>query len=255
MTDLLVETEGGIATVTLNRPAQRNAVTYAMWQGLGDIFTRLSDDPDVRAIILTGAGGDFSAGADIAEFATARDDSSQARAYEIAVDYACAAIAHARKPVIAVNQGYTLGGGAHLAMSADFRFAAPDAQFGIPAARLSIVYGEQGTRKLLALVGLVRAKKILFGAERFSAADALDWGFVDRLADDPMAEARRYAAQLATLAPLSQQGAKYILNGLTLGGFDAEQAATLIDEAAASEDYAEGRAAFAARRAPRFRGR
>lgn len=255
MSDLLLETTDGIATVTLNRPARRNAVTYAMWRAIGDLFTQLSGDASVRAIILTGAGDDFSAGADIGEFATQRDDNAQARIYEVAVDYACAAIAHANQPVIAVNRGYTLGGGAHLAMSADFRFAAPEAQFGIPAARLSIVYGEQGTRKLLALVGLVRAKKILFSGERFSAAEALEWGFADRLCVDPMEAARAHAAQLAQLAPLSQRGAKYILNGLTLGGFDAEHAAGLIDAAAQSVDYAEGRAAFAARRAPQFVGR
>ena len=255
MSDLLMTVEGGIATVTINRPTQRNAVTYQMWNGLGDLFGQLSYDPSVRAIILTGAGDDFSAGADIAEFAILRDDTAQARAYEVAVDHACAAISHAKKPVIAVNRGYTLGGGAHLAMSADFRFAAPDAQFGIPAARLSIVYGTQATRKLLALVGLVRAKKILFAADRFLAPDALAWGFVDRLCDDPMADARAYAAELALLAPLSQQGAKFILNGLALGEFDDTAAEALIDQAAASDDYAEGRAAFGERRSPRFQGR
>ena len=236
MSEIEITREDGIAVVTMNRPAQRNSVTYAMWREFGDIFADLSADRTVRAILLTGAGTDFSAGADIAEFATVRDDLAKARDYEVAVDYGCAGIAHATKPVIAVNRGYTLGGGAHLAMSADFRFVHAEAQFGIPAARLSIVYGVQATRKLLALVGLINAKRILFSGERFGSQQALEMGF-------------------AEVAPLSQGGAKYILNGLTLGTFDADEAEALIDAAAASRDYAEGRAAFAEKRAPRFEGR
>ena len=255
MSEIEITREDGIAVVTMNRPAQRNSVTYAMWREFGDIFADLSTDRTVRAILLTGAGTDFSAGADIAEFATVRDDLAKARDYEVAVDYGCAGIAHATKPVIAVNRGYTLGGGAHLAMSADFRFVHAEAQFGIPAARLSIVYGVQATRKLLALVGLINAKRILFSGERFGSQQALEMGFADRICDDPMAEALAYARSLTEVAPLSQGGAKYILNGLTLGTFDADEAEALIDAAAASRDYAEGRAAFAEKRAPRFEGR
>lgn len=255
MSEIEITRDDGIAVVTMNRPAQRNSVTYAMWREFGDIFADLSADRTVRAILLTGAGTDFSAGADIAEFATVRDDLAKARDYEVAVDYGCAGIAHATKPVIAVNRGYTLGGGAHLAMSADFRFVHAEAQFGIPAARLSIVYGVQATRKLLALVGLINAKRILFSGERFGSQQALEMGFADRICDDPMAEALAYARSLTEVAPLSQGGAKYILNGLTLGTFDADEAEALIDAAAASRDYAEGRAAFAEKRAPRFEGR
>ncbi|WP_104017582.1 enoyl-CoA hydratase-related protein [Roseovarius nitratireducens] len=255
MSDIEITREDGIAIVTINRPKQRNSVTYAMWREFGDVFGALSADRSVRAILLTGAGTDFSAGADIAEFATVRDDLAKAKEYEVAVDFGCAGIAHAAKPVIAVNLGYTLGGGMHLAMSADFRFVHPEAQFGIPAARLSIVYGVQATRKLLALVGLTNAKRILFSGERFGAQEALEIGFADRLCDDPMAEAMAYTGTLTEVAPLSQGGAKYILNGLTLGTFDAAEADVLIDSAAASRDYAEGRAAFAEKRAPQFEGR
>lgn len=255
MSDLLCDIDdSGVAVVTINRPHQRNSVTYEMWREFGDLFGRLSGDPAVRSIILTGAGGDFSAGADIAEFAQVRDDRDKAREYEVAVDYGCARIADAAQPVIAVNCGFTLGGGAHLAMSADFRFAHTGARFGIPAARLSIVYGVQATRKLLSLVGLTEAKRILFSAERFDADHAQSIGFVDRVCEDPMSAALEYARKLAGNAPLSQGGAKYILNGLVLGSFDADQADALIDAAAASEDYAEGRAAFADRREPFFRG-
>ncbi len=255
MTDILTSIQDGVATVTINRPERRNSVTLAMWSGFGDIFAELSADRAVRAIILTGAGADFSAGADIPEFETVRGDADKSRAYEIAVDYGCAGIANASKPVITVNRGYTLGGAAHLSMSADFRFAHTDSVFGIPAARLSIVYGVQATRKLLALVGVSNAKRILYSAERFDSRKALEIGFVDAVSEDPMADAVAFARSLSKNAPLSIAGAKYMLNGLTLGTFDAAEAQRLIDQASASHDYSEGRDAFAAKRPPKFEGR
>lgn len=254
MSDILCAIDGGIATVTLNRPVQRNSLTFAMWREIGDVFTRLGPDRAVRTVILTGAGSDFSAGADIGEFASTRDDTAQSVAYEEAVDYGCAAIAQIGKPVIAVISGYCLGGAAHLAMSCDFRFARDTSVFGIPAARLSIIYGVQATRKLLALVGLTEAKRILYSADRFDAARALSIGFVDDVSGDPMTAARGYAAKLSSGAPLTIGGAKYILNGTALGTFNDADARDLIDQASASADYREGRAAFAEKRVPKFTG-
>jgi enoyl-CoA hydratase/carnithine racemase len=256
MSDILVDLKEGVALVTLNRPGQRNALTFAMWNGLDQIFGDLGRDPDVKAVVLTGAGSDFTAGADIAEFGTIRDDANLARTYEVAVDLGCDAIARCPKAVIAACKGYTLGGGMHVAMSADFRFAPKTANFGIPAARLSIVYGVQATQKLMALVGLTEAKRILYGGHRFGADHALRIGLIDRLCDEPLTEAMTFARDLAaTSAPLTIGGAKYILNGRAIGGFDPLEAARRIDAAAASEDYREGRAAFAEKRAPVFRGR
>jgi enoyl-CoA hydratase/carnithine racemase/carbon monoxide dehydrogenase subunit G len=269
-----------VAIVTLNRPSSRNAMTLAMWRSMPTILARLEDDPAVRAVILTGAGEDFCAGADISEFAKVRDNPAQSFAYEVAVDACCDAISQFNKPSIAVLRGYCLGGGAHLAMSCDFRYAAHDAVFGIPAAKLSIIYGVKGTLKLLTLVGLPQAKRILFGAERFSARKALAIGFVDHVAQtalpvtrawfaswlsrpaptepgDPMADARAFAKSLASNAPLTQRGAKALLNGLALssGALDLDYAEALIAQATGSADYHEGRRAFAERRAPNFQGR
>jgi enoyl-CoA hydratase/carnithine racemase/carbon monoxide dehydrogenase subunit G len=267
-----------IAVVTLNRPSSRNAMTYGMWLAIPSVLAALERNPEVRAVILTGAGQDFCAGADIPEFEKVRADVAQATQYEVAVDACCDAIASLSKPTVAVLRGYCLGGGTHLAMSCDFRFSAHDAVFGIPAARLSIIYGVKGTRKLLSLVGLSQAKKILFGAERFDAREALRIGFVDRVAGlvdnpvnsswfkrltgakprvtpgDPMADARTFAASLASNAPLSIGGAKYLLNGMEMdaGALDLAKAEALIARAAGSGDYREGRAAFAEKRSPKF---
>lgn len=270
-----------IAVVTLNRPNSRNAMTYAMWLAMPSILAALERNPEVRAVILTGAGKDFCAGADIPEFEKVRADVAQATAYEMAVDACCDAMANIVKPTIAVLRGYCLGGGAHLAMSCDFRFAAQDAVFGIPAARLSIIYGVRGTGKLLSLVGLSQAKKILYGAQRFDAKHALRIGFVDQVAGagavnarpslwerligakqravngDPMADARVFASSLASNAPLSIAGAKYLLNGMAMGtgALELIRAEAMIAAAAGSYDYREGRAAFAEKREPRFQGR
>lgn len=257
MADIDVAVQDRIAVVTLNRPAERNAMTLSMWQGVADIFSRLGQDSDVRAIILTGAGRNFSVGADVSEFSKVRSDIAQSKAYEVAVDASSDAIAGAPKPVIAVLEGYCLGGGCHLSMACDFRYAHTDTSIGIPAAKLSIVYGVRSTQRLLALVGLTNAKRILYSAERFSANDAARMGLIDNVSADPMSAARALAADIARLAPLSVEGAKKILTGLSMGAgaLDLKEADSFIDMASASEDYEEGRRAFAEKRPPVFRGR
>jgi enoyl-CoA hydratase/carnithine racemase len=255
-------------------------MTLAMWSALPSILSALERNHDVRAVILTGSGEDFSAGADISEFEKVRADIEQATAYEVAVDACCDAIFNFSKPTIAVLRGYCLGGGAHLAMSCDFRYAEEKAIFGIPAAKLSIIYGVRGTRKLLSLVGLTEAKKIMLGAQRFDAVKALQIGFIDHIAisrpaskislwerllgarskaviGDPMVSAREFAQLMAENAPLSMAGAKSQLNGMSrgTGALDLNDAEILIAEAAGSEDYREGRQAFASKRKPNFHGR
>ncbi len=272
-----------IAVVTFNRPKTKNAMTLGMWKAIPGILGALERDPNVRSVILTGAGEDFSAGADISEFGKVRATDKQVWDYEVAVDACCDAIANINKPTIAVIRGFCLGGGAHLAMSCDFRYASSSAKFGIPAARLSIIYGVKGTQKLLNLVGLVQAKKILFGSQRFAAPEALNLGFIDhmsgsiapvakpsffekllgkknqgeqKLSDDPMIAARSFAKLLASNAPLSISGAKYILNGVAMGrgALDSDLAEELIAAAGKSNDYHEGRKAFAEKREPQFQG-
>ena len=254
MADIECTIENGVATVTLNRPAARNAMTLSMWKDVARIFRDLGEKRDVRTIILTGADGNFSVGADISEFSVVRSSAQDSNEYEIAVDASSEAIAGAPQPVVAVIEGYCLGGGCHLAMACDFRFAGPTAQLGIPSANLSIVYGVHSTKRLLALVGLTRAKRLLYTAERLNAAEAMSIGLVDRVNEDPRDEARAFAAKIAEKAPLSIAGAKYILNQASMGDSGA-LAQELIDHASDSDDYREARSAFAEKRRPAFKGR
>lgn len=254
VTDIDCVVEGSVARVTINRPRVRNAMTLAMWKGMAATFDELGRDAEIRAIILTGAGGHFSVGADVSEFGTVRRDAAESTAYEVAVDACSDAIAGAPQPVIAVLEGYCLGGGCHLAMACDFRFAHADAELGIPSANLSIVYGVRSTRRLLSLVGVTNAKRILYTAERMKAPEALTVGLVDRVSDGPMADAADLAGRVAQKAPLSIAGAKYILNDTVMGGA-GPLAQAMIDQASDSDDYREARAAFAGKRRPEFKRR
>lgn len=253
---LKVDIQSHIATVIINRPHKRNALTLAMWRELPAIFAALGANPRVRTIILTGTGGSFSAGADISEFGQVRSSAEQALEYESAVDACCDAIAATPKATIAVIDGFCMGGGCHVAMCCDFRFTSHSALFSIPAARLSIVYGLRGTQRLLALVGLANSKRILYSAQRFNAQDALRIGFSDQVAVDPMTLAREFCSVLGSNAPLTISGAKSLLNGLAMTN-DALNSAIIHDaitRAAQSNDYREGRQAFIEKRQPVFQG-
>jgi enoyl-CoA hydratase/carnithine racemase len=257
MPDILVTTQDSVAVVSLNRPEVRNAVTLGMWRELADIFSSLAKDDAVRAIVLTGSGADFCVGADVKEFGHIRENRDQSAAYEVAVDACSAAIANVSKPVIAAVSGYCLGGGCHLALACDFRFADHTARLGIPSAKLSIVYGVKSVQRLLAVAGIANAKRMLYSGERYDAARAQSMGLVDEISDQAIPAAVAWAKTLAGNAPLSIAGAKFMLNGLSMGegALDIAAAQRMIDLAADSEDFREGRRAFAEKRAPRFRGR
>jgi enoyl-CoA hydratase/carnithine racemase len=257
MPDILLTKRDRFAVVSLNRPEVRNAMTLKMWRDLSAIFSGLADDVDVRAVVLTSSGVDFCVGADVSEFDRIRENWEQSAAYEVSVDACSAAIENLAKPVIAAISGYCLGGGCHLALACDFRLADDTAKLGIPSAKLSIVYGVKSVQRLLAIAGIANAKRMLYSGERYEAARARSMGLVDEICDDAAAAAVEYAQRLAGNAPLSIAGAKFMLNGLAMGdgGLDIAAAQRMIDAAADSEDFREGRLAFAEKRAPRFRGR
>jgi enoyl-CoA hydratase/carnithine racemase len=248
----------GVATVTLDRPAKRNAISLAMWRRLREVCADLGTRGDVRAVILTGAGGHFSAGADISEFATVRADAETGRRYEAATEACTIALRDYPKPTLAAISGYGMGGGCTLALACDIRIGDATSRMGIPAARLGVVYGALDCALLYRQVGLASAKRILFSGSTFGAEDCLAMGLLDVVASGTALEgAEALAREMAGNAPLSLAGSKVVLEALAAGGAEARRAelSALIEAAMNSADYREGAQAFLAKRKPAFTGR
>ncbi len=182
---ILVEREGSLARVTLNQPARLNAVNNAMWQRLGEVFGALDADPELRCVMLTGAGDKaFSVGADISEFEANRSTVEQARAYARRTQAAMTRIAGCRHPVVAKIRGLCVGGGLELALTADLRIAGESARFGIPVKRLGLVVAYSELEPLVQLVGPANALEILLEGRIFGADEALRMGLINRVVPD-----------------------------------------------------------------------
>jgi enoyl-CoA hydratase/carnithine racemase len=248
----------GIAVVTLNRPEKRNVVSLAMWRNLGEIYRGFAQRDDVRVVILTGAGGHFCGGADISEFSKVRNNVEDARVYGEAGRAATQAIIDLPQPTIAAVHGYGVGGGCGLALACDLRVGDATTQMGIPAARLSIVYGILDCSLLLRAVGLANAKLVLYSGRYFPLETCRAMGLIDMVSEEgALAGAHALAQEFCTRAPLSQRGAKVVLEALDRGEAQQRSAEIAAVQAAAvnSEDYREARQAFLEKRTPIFKGR
>ncbi|RAJ44278.1 enoyl-CoA hydratase/carnithine racemase [Kitasatospora sp. SolWspMP-SS2h] len=241
-----------VATLLLERPERRNAVTGAMWRALPRVLAVLAARPDVRVLVLTGAGGAFSAGADIAELAEVYADPASADAYHAGNVAAEEALAAFPRPTLAVVRGACVGGGCQLALACDLRLAAEDARLGITPAKLGVVYPAVPTLRLAALVGPARAKYLLFSGALLPAARAELFGLLDEVV--PSAEldhrAREFARLLARRSPQTIGAVKAVL---AAGPADAADALAPWERASrTSPDVREGLAAFLERREPEF---
>ncbi|KQX78608.1 MULTISPECIES: enoyl-CoA hydratase/isomerase family protein [unclassified Streptomyces] len=240
--DLLHGVTDAVATVVLHHPAKRNAMTAAMWAALPPLLDTLAADPAVRALVLTGAGGTFCAGADIS---TLRESPEEAQELAVRAEEALAAFP---KPTLAAVRGHCVGGGAQLAAACDLRFAEEGARFGVTPAKLGIVYPSTATRRLVSLVGPATAKYLLFSGELIDTERALRTGLVDEVLPVDGLEERvaEFTRVLVSRSQLTQAAAKEFANGR--GDRDGHWSA----QARGSGDTAEGVAAFLERREPRF---
>jgi enoyl-CoA hydratase/carnithine racemase len=247
-----LDVSGAVATLTIDRPAKRNAMSFEMWSALPGLLGEVGADDSVRALVIRGTDH-FSAGADISEFTTLRADPDGARRYGAAVHAGERSIASLPKPAIAAVTGVCVGGGCELALACDLRVAAPDARFGITPAKLGIVYHATSTKRLVEAVGPAWARQILFTGELVDAVTALRVGLVNELCDDPVARATELATTMASRSQVSVRGAKTIIGRITEGRHDEDESVrALYESSVRSDDYAEGVAAFLEKRPPRF---
>jgi enoyl-CoA hydratase/carnithine racemase len=251
---LRLEIADAIATLVIDRPAKRNALSFDMWAAIPGLVAKIAHDDAVRVLLLSG-GEHFSAGADIGEFSELRADAAGARRYAEAIHAATDALTGLAKPTIAAINGFCIGGGCEIALACDLRIAADNAQFGITPAKLGIVYMLPSTKQLVDAVGPAWAKQILFSADIIDAPTALRIGLVNELhaPESVVTRATELAHTMASRSRVTISGAKEIITRITAGRYEEDQAVhALYANSANSPDYAEGVAAFLAKRPPKF---
>lgn len=246
----------GAGWVTIANPRRRNALSVAMMGALEAAVRELDDAPEVRCIVLAGAGETFCAGADISEFAGHHDSAAERQAFDGALSGLFGTLRGLRTPLIAMIRGHCLGAGMALALSADLRIAAEGSTFPIPAARLGVGYPVALAEALVHVAGPAHAADMLLTARTFTGAEALAAGIVNRLvaAGELEADVARTVSAIAANAPLSVRAAKVSIRA-TAHPELAARAREMVDACAGSADEREGQRAFMERRRPDFSGR
>ena len=257
---LLVDRAEAVLTVTVNRPQVLNALNAQVMSELDALATEIESDPDVRAVVLTGAGDRaFVAGADINELRAMAGQGAAAATYVARLQAVTVRWERLSKPVVAAINGYALGGGCELAMAADVRLAAENARFGQPEINLGIIPGAGGTQRLPRLIGKGYAKLLVLGGDPIDAQEALRIGLVQRVvpAGRLLEEAHALAAKLAAKAPIALRLAKEAIDHGIEADIDRGLAleARSFGLALGTNDAAEGTAAFLEKRPPNFTGR
>jgi enoyl-CoA hydratase/carnithine racemase len=260
MPELIAKREGSTGWIIFSSLLKLNALTYEMWRRMPEAIADLERDPAVRMIALRGEGDKaFTSGADVTEFAHARDSIGATASYNQAVEDFNAALSNCAKPTFAFVRGICFGGGLGIAARCDIRLCSDDSVFSLPAARLGIGYSSGSILRLAHLVGPAYCAEIMFTARRYSAEEALQMRLVNRVA--PRLEFERvveeYCTMIAENAPLTIAAGKRCL----IEGYkdpaqrDMRAVQALIDSCYSSDDYREGRDAFIQKRKPLFRGR
>lgn len=254
---VLLQRDGAIATVTLNRPDRLNALDAATWALVAETMAQLSADESLRCIVIRGAGGNFAAGADIQSFERERADTRQALAYATHMKGALAAVAAGTHPTVALIQGVCVGGGLELASVCDIRVCGEGSRFGVPIKKLGLTMSYAELIPFVDLVGPAAAKEILLEGEVFGAGRAKDFGLVNRVVPDAEVEKEAYASarRIAEGAPLvarwHRKFIRRVLDGRPLTQAEVDEGYAATD----TEDYKIGVRAFLDKKPAKFIGR
>ena len=259
MSDALsIECRDGIAWLAVNRPEVRNALDSALCADLAGAFADLGANPDVRVVVLRGAGDRaFISGADINEFRKRLATPEDALAYDEEAEALMSAIAAVPRPVIAMIHGFAIGSGLLVAMACDLRIASDAVRVGIPVARIGLVPPVPDVARLVRLVGPGRAKELLMTGRSIAAGEALSLGLLNRIvpAEELETVTGEIAGLLARNAPLSLKAVKQIVDRFGAEGKAVAEGAPWYEEVYTSDDFREGVDAFMEKRRPAFRGR
>ena len=249
MASTLLTIEGPVASLFFDRPEKRNAFDQSAWREIPEQIARAVGDPAVRVIVVRGRGGNFAAGADIAEFDTVFASRESTLDYLSLMSAATAAIEAAPLPVVAFIEGLCFGAGVAVALSCDVRVASDDARFAITPAKLGLMYSLADTKRVVDAVGAPKAKDLLFTGRVVDASEALSIGLVDVLADDVAAK----VSETALLSSWTHARTKAVVRKLLDGQQEeSDETRAWFADAIDAPDYAEGVAAFRSRRLPAF---
>lgn len=256
---MLSRKEGRVGIMTFNNPEKHNAVSFEMWEAAEKILDAFESDPEVRVVVLTGAGGKaFVSGADISKFESERASEEAVQRYNALVDKVYTRIYRFPKPTIAMIKGYCIGGGLNLAICCDMRYATEGSKFSLPAAKLGLGYGYSGLRRYIETIGPVATKEIFYTARQLTAVEARRWGMVNEIVADDALETTvmGIANTIADNAPMTIATIKRSTVEILRNQAEQDVAAcdAMVAACFASNDYKEGRKAFMEKRKPQFTG-